>query len=96
MTFESADVVTAVHPGGEPVGCDLGVEALLTLSNGAEGLFAVAGRGCGRGAVLSLRGVAADPAAMRIGIRTTIAPLEGGWARIEALSACGYGQTLGW
>lgn len=34
LTFKSADVVAPVHPGVEPVGCDLGVEALLTLSNG--------------------------------------------------------------
>lgn len=38
----------------------------------------------------------ADPAAKATKIRTTITPLEGGWARIETFSGKGYGQTVSW
>jgi hypothetical protein len=31
-----------------------------------------------------------------ISIRTTLTPLEGGWARLESFSGKGYGQTVGW
>lgn len=43
--------------------------------------------------VLSLAGA---PASNAIKIKTTITPLEGGWARLESFSGTGYGQRLGW
>jgi hypothetical protein len=70
--------------------------ALLTLSNGTAYLATVAGRAIGTTAVLSLSADPGDPAAKAIKIRTTITPMEGGWARLESLSGRGYGQTLGW
>jgi hypothetical protein len=69
---------------------------LLTLASGAESLFMVTGRASGQDVVLSLIGVAGDPAAKAIQIRATVTPLEGGWAGLPALSASGYGQRLGW
>ena len=44
--------------------------------------------------LLTLAGDNADPAAKAIKINTTVAPLEGGWTRLKALSARSYGQTL--
>jgi hypothetical protein len=70
--------------------------ALLALSNGVDHAFAVQGRTSGVTAALSLVGVPADAAAKAIEIRTTVTPLEGGWARLENFSGRGYGQTLGW
>jgi RHS repeat-associated protein len=71
--------------------------ARLTLSNGVDYDYVVRGKGgAGGTAVLTLAGDPADPAAKSIKIRTTITPLEGGWARIEAFSGKGFGQTLAW
>jgi hypothetical protein len=70
--------------------------ALLTLSNGAGYVCEVQGRTRGGNAVLSLAGYPAGPAARGGGIRTTITPLEGGWARLESFSGRGYGQVVGW
>jgi hypothetical protein len=71
--------------------------ATLTLANDVQHTFFVRGKtGANRTAVLSLAGDPSDPASMPISIRTTITPLEGGWARIESLAGRGYGQTLGW
>jgi hypothetical protein len=71
--------------------------ALLTLSNGVDYAFAVKGKtGANGTAVLTLTGDKTDPAAKAIKIRTTITPLEGGWARIETFSGRAYGQTVAW
>ena len=71
--------------------------AKLTLSNGVDYDYVVKGRaGAESTAVLSLSGAATDPLAKAITIRTAITPLEGGWARMESLSAKGYGHTVGW
>jgi hypothetical protein len=70
--------------------------ALLTLSNGAEQLFAAVGRSSGPAFVLSLSGAATDPAAKGIGIRATAIPSGGGWARLEAFATLDFGQRLGW
>ena len=52
--------------------------------------------GANNTAVLALTDDPSDPAAKPITIKTTITPLEGGWARIESFSGKGYGQTVGW
>lgn len=71
--------------------------AVLRLSNGVEHTFAVRGRtGPNHVVVLSLTGAATDPAARAIKIKTTITPLEGGWARLESFSGRAYGQALAW
>lgn len=70
--------------------------ALLTLSNGVDYAFTVQGGMSGTKAVLSLAGDPADPAARAIRIRTSITPLAGGWARLEAFAGRGYGQVIGW
>jgi hypothetical protein len=71
--------------------------AVLTLSIGADCIFLVKGRtGANSTAILSLAGDPANPAAKALKIKTTIASLEGGWARIASFSAKGYGQTLAW
>lgn len=71
--------------------------AVLRLSNGASRSFLVAGRaGALQAAQVSLTGIGGDPAARTVRIRTRITPLEGGWARIDAFSGTGYGQTLRW
>jgi hypothetical protein len=70
--------------------------AELTLSNQVRRTFVARGRTAGERVVLSLAGDPADPASRTIWIRTTITPLEGGWARLERLTGDAYGQTLGW
>ena len=71
--------------------------ALLTLSNDVNRTFVVRGRtGADNTAVLSLTGDPSDPTSKAIAIKTTITPLEGGWARLESFSARGYGQTIAW
>ena len=47
-------------------------------------------------AVLTLSGSPSDPASKAIAIKTTVTPLEGGWARLESFAGRGYGQALGW
>ena len=47
-------------------------------------------------ASLTLAGDPANPGAKAIAIRTTLTPIEGGWARIESFSGRGYGQVIGW
>jgi hypothetical protein len=47
-------------------------------------------------AVLTLVSEGADPVARGMQIRTSIAPLEGGWAGLRAFCGKGYGQTLAW
>jgi hypothetical protein len=71
--------------------------AKLVLSNGVERDLVVKGTmGAGNTAILSLTGALGDPAAKAIKIKATIMPLEGGWARLEAFSGKGYGQTIAW
>jgi hypothetical protein len=71
--------------------------AKLVLSNGVERDLVVKGTmGAGNTAILSLAGAPGDPAAKAIKIKATIMPLEGGWARLEAFSGKGYGQTIAW
>jgi hypothetical protein len=71
--------------------------AILTLSNGVDCIFLVKGKtGPNSTAILSLAGDPANPTAKAIKIKTTITPLEGGWARIERFFAKGYGQTVAW
>jgi hypothetical protein len=71
--------------------------ALLKLSNEAEHAFVVRGKaGADGAAVLDLSSDPSDPTSGAIKLRTTITPMEGGWARIEAFSGRGYGQTIGW
>jgi hypothetical protein len=70
--------------------------AVLTLSNRVGQTFEVQGHSSGADARLTLAGAPADPAARAIRIRTTITPLEGGWARLESCSGRGYGQTVNW
>jgi hypothetical protein len=70
--------------------------ALLTLADGVARAFTVQGKAHAASVMLSLTGAPADPAAKAIQIRTTIAPLEGGWARLESLSGRAYGQALTW
>jgi len=71
--------------------------ARLTLSNGAGHDVTVKGKtGANSTAVLGLAGDKADPAAKAIKIKATITPLEGGWARLEAFTGKGYGQTVAW
>jgi len=71
--------------------------ALLTLSSGVEhGLTAKGKTGANSTAVLSLAGAASDPSARAIKIKTTLTPLEGGWARLGTFSGKAYGQTLAW
>jgi hypothetical protein len=67
--------------------------ALLTLSNGVDYSFPVLGRVAGQAVVLKLAGGAEDRLS-GIGMWTTVTPLEGHWARLEALTANAYGQTL--
>jgi RHS repeat-associated protein len=68
--------------------------ATLTLSNDVSHSFAVRGRSVGQAAVLNLAGAPDDPAATAMGIRTTVTPMVGGWARLDALLGSGYGQVL--
>jgi hypothetical protein len=71
--------------------------AELTLSNDVKHTFVVRGKtGANSTAVLTLSGSPSDPASKPIAIKTTITPLEGGWARIESFSGRGYGQAVGW
>jgi len=71
--------------------------ALLTLSNGVACPLTVKGKtGAGNTAALTLAGDKANPTAKAIKIKTTITPMEGGWAALDAFSGKGYGQTLAW
>jgi hypothetical protein len=69
---------------------------VLRLSNGVEHHLAASGRSSGQGLALGLMAGATDSAASRIAGKTIIAPLEGGWARLEGISARGYGQVVRW
>jgi hypothetical protein len=71
--------------------------ATLTLSNGVDYGFTVKGRtGANNTAVLTLMGDPLDPAAKAIRIRTTITPMEGGWAEIESFVGKGWGHAVVW
>jgi hypothetical protein len=70
--------------------------ATLTLSNGDDFLYAVKGRVAGDTVALSLKADATDPAAKGIKTKTTITPLEGGWARLETFGGRACGQTVAW
>jgi hypothetical protein len=71
--------------------------ATLTLSDGAQHAFVASGRtGANNTAVLTLSASPSDPTAKATTVKTTITPLEGGWARLESFSGRGYGQALGW
>jgi formylglycine-generating enzyme required for sulfatase activity len=71
--------------------------AELTLSNDVKHTFVVRGKaGANNTAVLTLSGSPSDPVSKSITIKTTITPLEGGWARIEGFAGRGYGQVVGW
>jgi hypothetical protein len=71
--------------------------AILTLANGVDYTCVARGRaGAHNATLLSLVGDPADPASKAIRIRTTITPLEGGWARLQSFSGKGYGQAVGW
>ena len=78
----------------EPSGRAITGSARLTLSNDVSHSFLVRGRSVGQRALLSLAGAPTDPAAKAIAIRTTVTPMVGGWARLEALLGSGYGQVL--
>ncbi len=71
--------------------------AELRLSNEVKHSFVVRGRtGANNKAALTLAGDPANPASKAISIRTTLTPLEGGWATLESFSGKGYGQVVGW
>jgi|GEM_PF-592061 len=70
--------------------------ARLTLANGAVYDYLVKGKTAGQTAALSLSAAPNSPAAKAIKIKTTIIPLEGGWAHLDILSGKGYGQALAW
>jgi hypothetical protein len=70
--------------------------AKLILSNGVDYDYVIKGKIAGQTAALSLAGAPTDPAAKAIKIKTTITPIEGGWARLNTFSAKGYGQSLVW
>ncbi len=81
----------------DPSGRTVAGTAELRLSNQVKHRFVVRGRtGANHTAVLTLAGDPADPAAKALAIRTTIIPLEGGWATLKSFSGRGYGQVLGW
>jgi hypothetical protein len=46
--------------------------------------------------MLTLGGDKADSASQPIHFKTTLTPLEGGWARLEGFAGKGYGQTITW
>ena len=79
-----------------PNGRTVSGSATLRLANGAEYLFVVRGRIAGQAVVATLVGHPSDVAAKGIEISTTLTPLEGGWARLNAFSGKGYGQLLHW
>lgn len=85
LRFELAQAGTAV-----------GGTADLALSNGVVHAFTVRGKTAGDNAELRLAADPLDPTARAIRIRTTITPLEAGWALLTAFQGKGYGQTLGW
>ena len=59
--------------------------------------FVVRGRTrANRTVVLTLAGDPADQAWKAISIRTSLTPLEGGWATLESFSSRGYGRVIGW
>jgi hypothetical protein len=70
--------------------------AVLTLSQGVDYAFLVKGKIVGEATVLSLIGDPGTPAARALKMWATMAPLEGGWARLESFSGKGYGQALAW
>jgi RHS repeat-associated protein len=70
--------------------------ALLTLSNGVELRFVVQGKALAGKVSLSLAGQPSDPWAKGLKIKITAETLEGGWARLEAISCRAYGQSLSW
>lgn len=77
-------------------GNSVGGTALLALANGTTHLLAAKGRQAGQQVALSLSGHPADATARGISTRTIVTPLEGGWARLDAFSGKGYGQTIMW
>jgi VWFA-related protein len=79
-----------------PNGRTVSGSATLRLANGADYLFVVRGRIAGQTVVATLVGHPSDVAAKGIEISTTLTPLEGGWARLNAFSGKGYGQLLHW
>jgi len=74
----------------------IGGTALLRLSNGDTWSGRVSGSALGEAATIVVRADAAEPLAQAVVIGATVVPLEGGWARLEALSAVGFGQILQW
>ncbi len=74
----------------------IGGTALLRLSNGDTWPGRVSGSALGEAVAIVVLADAADPLAQAITIRARVVPLEGGWARLEALSAVGFGQILEW
>jgi hypothetical protein len=86
LTFQLAQSGTAVTG-----------TARLMLSDGTVHACVVRGKTAANNtAALTLTGHPAGPEARGIRIRTIITPLEGGWARIEALNGKAYGQALAW
>jgi hypothetical protein len=74
----------------------VGGSASLALANGVAYAYIVKGRPHGSNVSLTLASAGDDPAATGISIRAVVTPLEAGWARLNALTAKGYGQTLTW
>lgn len=69
--------------------------AWRTLFNGVEQPFVVTGRtGADGTAILNLIDAAGGFGIAPI--RTTITPLQGGWARIESFAGTAYGQSIAW
>jgi hypothetical protein len=68
--------------------------AVLTLSNGADYLFAVKGTFPGDACLLTLAGHKTDPPAKSIKMGLALRTLEGSAAQIDRLDLTGYGQTL--
>ena len=74
----------------------IGGSAELTLSNGVVQTFVVQGKLRGAKAALSLTASPGAGLLKAIGIRTSIAPLEDGSARLESFAVRGYGQAVAW
>ncbi|MBN2452050.1 MAG: hypothetical protein JXR77_16810 [Lentisphaeria bacterium] len=70
--------------------------AWLTLSNGVSYHFLIKGKPAGIAVALGLKGHPDDLPAKGIKMKTTVQPLEGGWADILSVSAKGLGQTVAW
>jgi len=70
--------------------------AILTLADGSPFHSMVKGKVDGQAVLASLAADPTDPLAKGLKIKASLTPLQGGWARLEAFSAKGYGQTLLW